>query len=89
MEAIKSEVKKLIDPSFNREEQHPEWVAIIVPVPKKNRKIQICINYHDLNAACPKDKFSLPIRNVIIDNMCAFERMPFMNGFSEYNQITM
>jgi len=39
MEAIQSEVKKLIDSDFTREEQHPEWVANIVPVTKKNGKV--------------------------------------------------
>jgi len=45
MEAIKLEVKKLIDSDFVREGQHPDWVANIVPVPKKNGKIQICIDF--------------------------------------------
>jgi len=57
MEAIESEVKKLIDFGFIREEQQPDWVASIVFVPKKNEKIRICINFRDLNAACPKDDF--------------------------------
>jgi len=39
MEAIQSEVKKLIDSGFIREEQHPDWVANIIPVTKKNGKI--------------------------------------------------
>jgi len=55
MKAIKLEVKMLINSGFVREEQHPGWMANIVPVPKKNGKIQICIDYRDLNAACPKD----------------------------------
>ena len=67
---IESEVKKLIDSCFIREELHPDWVANIVPVPKKNEKIRIFIDYHDLNAACPKDEFPLPITDVIIDNTC-------------------
>jgi len=33
MEAIQSEVKKLIDSGFIREEQHLDWVVNIVPVP--------------------------------------------------------
>jgi len=72
MEAIESEVKKLIDSSFIRKEQHPNWVANIVPVPKKNEKIQICIDYCDLNVACPKKEFPLPITDVMIDNTCGF-----------------
>jgi len=89
MEAIESEVKKLIDSGFIREEQHPDWVANIVPVPKKNGTTRICIDYHDLNAACPKDEFPLPITDVMIDNTCGFERMSFMDGYSGYNQFKM
>ena len=89
MGVIESEVKKLIDSSFIREEQHPHWVANIVPAPKKNKKIRISIDYHDVNASCLKDEFSLLITDVIIDNTCDFERMSFMNDFSGYNQIKM
>ena len=35
MEAIQSKVKKLVDSDFIREEQHPDWVANIVPFTKK------------------------------------------------------
>ena len=45
MEAIESEVKKLIDSDFIRKEQYSDWVTNIVPVLKKNEKIQICIDY--------------------------------------------
>jgi len=55
MKVIQLEVKKLIDSSFIREEQHPDWVANIVPVTKKNGKIWVCIDFCDLNEVCPKD----------------------------------
>ena len=89
MEAIEAEVKKLIESGFIQEEQHPDWLANIVPVMKKNGKIRICIDFRDLNTVCPKDDFPLPITDVIIDNTCGFERMSFMDGFSGYNQIKM
>src|SRR3954466_5788260 len=89
MEAIEAEVKKLIESGFIREEQHPDWVANIVPVAKKNGKIRICIDFRNLNDACPKDEFPLPIMDVMIDNTCGFERMSFMDGFSGCNQIKM
>ena len=56
---------------------------------KKNDKIRVYIDFRDLNVACPKDKFSLPITDVMIDNTCGFERMSFMGRFSGYNQIKM
>jgi len=89
MEAIQSKVKKLIDSGFIKEEQHPDWVANIVPVTKRNGKIRVCIDFCDLNEACPKYEFLLPITDVMIDNMCGFKRMSFMDGFSVYNQIKM
>ena len=38
MEAIEAEVHKLIACGFMQEEQHPDWVANIVPVLKKSGK---------------------------------------------------
>ena len=89
MEAIQSEVKKLINSGFIREEQHPDWVANIVPVTKKNGKIRVFIDFRDLNEAYPKDEFPLPITDVMIDNTYGFEWMSIMDGFSGYNQIKM
>jgi len=89
MEAIQSEVKKLIDSGFIREEQHPDWVANIVPITKKNGKIRVCFDFHDLNEACSKDELPLPITDIMVNNTCGFERMSFMDGFSGYNQIKM
>jgi len=79
MEAIK--VHKLIECGFIRKEQHLDWVANIVSVLKKNEKIRICINFHDLNPACPKDKFSLPITDVMIETRVASKGCPFWMAF--------
>ena len=82
IEAMEAEVHKLIACDFIQEEQHPDWVANIVPV-------RVCIDYHDLNTACPKGEFLLHITDVMIDSTCGFERMSFMDDFSGYNQIKM
>jgi len=60
-----------------------------VIVLKKNEKIRICINFCDLNIACPKDKFLLHITDVMINNTCDFERMSFMDDSLGYSQIKM
>ena len=54
---IKEEVKKQFDLGFLVIALYPEWVANIVPVPKKDGKVQMCMNYRDLNRASPKDDF--------------------------------
>jgi len=48
--------------------ENPDWVASIVPVKKKNGQIRICVDFRDLNKACPKDEFSLPVTEILIDH---------------------
>ena len=87
MKAIESEVKMFIDSGFIREEQHPNWVAISFPFPRRMKRSKFASINHDLNVVYPKDKFSLPSTNVMIER--DFESMSFLDGFSEYNQIKM
>lgn len=86
MEKIEKEVQKLKDVGFIREEQHPDWLANIVPVTMKNGQILVCIDFRNLNDACPKP---FPITEIMIYNTLGYERMSFMDGFSGYNQIKM
>ena len=62
MDKIEQEVHKLKSVGFIHDEQHLEWLANIVPVTKKNGQIRVCINYRDLNNACPEDEFRSPYR---------------------------
>jgi hypothetical protein len=43
------------------------WVANVVMVPKKNENMRMCIDFTELNKACPKDPYPLPRIDVIID----------------------
>ena len=67
---------------------YPEWLANVVPVSKKDRKVRMCVDFQDLNKASPKDDFSLPHIDILVDNI-ARHAFPFMDGFSWYNQIKM
>jgi len=61
----------------------------VVPVPKKDGKVRICVDYRDLNRASPKDDFPLPHIDILVDNTTKFPLFSFMDGFSGYNQIKM
>ena len=86
---IKDEIDKLINAGFIREVYYPKWLANIVPVKKKNGQVRICVDFRDLNEACPKDEFPLPITELLIDATTRFGALSFMDGFSGYNQIKM
>ena len=66
-----------------------KWIANVLPVPKKDGKVRIGVEFRDLNKACPKDDFPLPHIDVLVDNTTGTALMSFMDGFSRYNQIKM
>ena len=69
--------------------KYPEWVANIIPVPKKDGKVRMCVDYRDLNRASPKDNFPLPHIDTLVDNIAKNSLFSFMDVFSGYNQIQM
>uniref|UniRef100_A0A2N9EDF9 Integrase catalytic domain-containing protein n=1 Tax=Fagus sylvatica TaxID=28930 RepID=A0A2N9EDF9_FAGSY len=68
---------------------HPRWLLNIVPVKKKNEQIRCCVDFLNLNKACPKDKFPLPNMDLLIDSVAGHAMFSVMDGFSGYNQIRM
>ena len=57
---IKAEIEKLLNVDFIYPVPLMEWVSNPVLVDKKQGTIHICIDFHDLNRACPKDNFPTP-----------------------------
>ena len=47
----------------------------------------MCIEFTDLNKACPKDSFPLPHIDMLMDAAAGHELLSFMDAFSGYNQI--
>ena len=88
-EKIKAEVMKQFNSGFLAVTSYPQWVANVVPVPKKDGKVRMCVDYRDLNRESPKDDFPLPHIDVLVDNTAQHKDFSFMDGFSGYNQIKM
>ena len=68
---------------------YPEWLANVVPVPKNDGKVRMCVDFRDLNKANPKDDCPLPHIDVLVENTAGHALLSFMDGFSWYNQIKM
>ncbi|XP_070055657.1 uncharacterized protein [Nicotiana tomentosiformis] len=84
---IEIEINKLIEAGFIREVKYPTWVSSIVAVRKKNGQIRVCVDFRDLNNACPRDEFPHPTLELMIDATNGYEEMSFMDGSSGYNHI--
>ena len=88
-QVIQAEVHNLLKAGFIREIKYPEWLANVVVVPKKGGKWRVCVDYNDLNDACPKDSFPLPHIDQIVDASAGHRMLSFLDAFSGYHQIPM
>ena len=85
--AIKEEVQKLTTAQFIWEVYYPDWLANVVMVKKANGKWRMCVDFTDLNKACPKDSYPLSRIDQLVDSTAGHRLLSFMDAFSRYNQI--
>ena len=64
---------------------YPEWLANTVVVRKKSEKWQVCVEFTDLNKACPKDPFPMPRIDRLVDSTVRHPRMSFLDAFQGYH----
>ena len=86
---IQEEVERLLKTGMIREVHFPKWLANVVVVQKKNGKWRVCVDFTDLNKACPKDPFPLPHIDSMIDATAGHELLTFMDASSGFHQIQM
>ncbi|RYR19470.1 hypothetical protein Ahy_B03g064246 [Arachis hypogaea] len=86
---VKKQVKALLEANFIRELPYTTWLANVVLVKKSNGKWRMCVDYTDLNKACPKDAFPLPNIDGLVDAASGHRYLSFMDAYSGYNQILM
>ena len=87
--AIMEEVEKLLTAGFIREVYYPKWLVNVVMVKKSSGKWRMCVDFIDLNNACPKDSFPLPRIDQLVDSTIGHKLLTFMDAFLGYNQILM
>jgi hypothetical protein len=86
---VMEEVSRLLAASAIREIQYPTWLSNTVVMKKKNCKWRMCVDFTDLNQACPKDSYPLPRINQLVDSASGYDRLSFLDAFQGYHQIPM
>ncbi|GAU44610.1 hypothetical protein TSUD_241030 [Trifolium subterraneum] len=89
MEAAEKAVKDLLEADFISEAKYTTWLSNVVLVKKSNGKWRMCVDYTDLNRACPKDAYLLPCIDRLVDNSSGFKLLSFLDAYSGYNQTPM
>ncbi|GKV50077.1 hypothetical protein SLEP1_g56793 [Rubroshorea leprosula] len=75
LQVIKEEVEKLLQAGFVRRVDYCEWVANPVLVKKANGKWRMCIDYTNINDACPKDCYPMPNIDKLVEAASGNERL--------------
>jgi hypothetical protein len=79
------ELSKLLATNFVKEVQHLDWIANLVLVLKNNGKWWMCVDYTNLNKACPKDHFPLPCIDQVVDLTTGCELLSFLDAYLGYH----
>ena len=86
---VKAELEQLLEASFIKLVEISDWVSPMVLVNKNNGKLRVCIDYRALNKCIHKDHFPLLFINTILDKVTSHKMYTFIDGYSDYNQISI
>nr|KAJ0215894.1 hypothetical protein LSAT_V11C300145140 [Lactuca sativa] len=85
--AIKAKVVDLVSAGIIREVMFPTWIANSVMVNKANGAWRMCIDYSDLDNACPKDCYLLLEIDQKVQSLEGFRFKCFLNAYKGYHQV--
>jgi hypothetical protein len=87
---VKEEINRLLEANFIRPCRYADWICNIIPVEKKGTgKIRVCIDFHNLSRATPKDEYPMPIADKLVNDSSSHKVISFLDGNAGYNQIFM
>ncbi|GJS67179.1 reverse transcriptase domain-containing protein [Tanacetum coccineum] len=86
---VKDEVAEWFRPEIVRKVRYPTWVANPVLVKKPDNSWRMCIDFKDLNKACPKYLYPLPEIDRKIESLMGFKYKCFLDAYKGYHQIQM
>lgn len=86
---IRVEILKLLEAGHIREVQFPLWLANVVLVLKKGGTWRDCVDFLDLNWACPKDCYPLSRIDQLVDSTVGYEIIGMLDTFQGYHQVPL
>ncbi|GKC19210.1 reverse transcriptase domain-containing protein [Tanacetum coccineum] len=88
-QAIQEEVGKLVEAGIIKEVHYHDWLFNPVMVKKHDDSWRMCVDFKDLNKACPKDDYRLPEIDWKVESLCGFPFKCFLDAYKGYHQIQM
>ncbi|GJU35550.1 reverse transcriptase domain-containing protein [Tanacetum coccineum] len=87
--AIQAEVQKLVEAGIMREVYYHNWMSNPVMVKNHDGSWRMCVDFTDLNKACPQDCYPLPKIDWKVESLCDYPFKCFLDTYKGYHQIQM
>ncbi|GKE53660.1 reverse transcriptase domain-containing protein [Tanacetum coccineum] len=87
--AIYEKVKKLVDADIMKEVHYHSWLSNPVMVKKHDDSWRMCVDFKDLNKACPKHGYPLPEIDWTVESLCGYLFKCLLDAYKGYHQIQM
>ncbi|GKF50958.1 hypothetical protein Tco_0147425, partial [Tanacetum coccineum] len=85
--AIYESVEKLVDAGIMKEVHYHNWLSNPVMVKNHDNSWRMCVDFKDLNKACPKDGYPLPEIDWKVEFLCGHPFKCFLDAYKGYHQI--
>nr|GEW15227.1 reverse transcriptase domain-containing protein [Tanacetum cinerariifolium] len=87
--AIHAEVQKLVEAGIMREIYYHDWLSNPVIVKKHDGRWRMCVDFTDLNKACPRDCYPLSEIDWKVESLCGYPFKCFLDAYKGYHQIQL
>jgi hypothetical protein len=84
---VKHDINKMLATRFIQLVEEATWLSPLVVVPKKNGKLEICVDFKKLIVTTKKDPYPLPFTNEVLNTVAGHDVYSFLNVHSRYHQI--
>nr|GEV03223.1 reverse transcriptase domain-containing protein [Tanacetum cinerariifolium] len=89
VKAIQTGVKKLVEAGIMREVYYHDWLSNQVMVKKHDSSYRMCVDFTNLNKACPQDCYPLPEIDWKVESLCGYPFKCFLDAYKGYHQIQL
>ncbi|GJT84332.1 reverse transcriptase domain-containing protein [Tanacetum coccineum] len=83
--AIQAEVQKLVKAGIMREVYYHDWLSNPVMVKKHDGSWRMCVDFMNLNKACPQDCYPLPEIDWKVESLCGYPFKCFLDAYKGYH----
>ncbi|GJT40552.1 hypothetical protein Tco_0940417 [Tanacetum coccineum] len=84
-QTIQEEVGKLVESGIMKEVHYDDCLSNLVMVKKHDDNWRMCVDFKDLNKACPKDGYPLPETDLKVESLCGFPFKCFLDAYKGYH----